>query len=428
MVAAEILTARRNKRQGVTDHQLLEHRQKAVALRRDIHDWTLLRPEFVPIAQSLDDTEGAGRSSTSAIQPWDVKLWLPSQLPPELRATGCSASLTAAEKTARTAMAVTALSQLRTNLRLRANALKGMRAHLFGTGEKAMTRARARVSGIQARIDKGRALYMRAYNALLQLDPTQQGYELLKPLTEADLLGPTREADEVELVRHGADLRAGLASTGTYIQSWIWRTHAATHAAASGDSTAEQEVFDAQLRTAWAKAHARSERWDEETALLVEEMKRTLTYLKWKAASWREHIEHIPQVVGNANDAVLTSGLEAYAEEQAAVSESIAREFAHKWAPIIFHQQLPTEWVTEWLPDGYTPPPTRRSRAKMPLSSLPAPVARPAPSPTPIVTTVVTASNLIESDEEDEEEGEEEWEDLEDDDDEADLANMDEYE
>jgi hypothetical protein len=407
---------------------MLDHRQKAVALRRDIHDWTLLRPEFVPAAQALDDAENAQRSSTSALQPWNVKLWLASDLPAELRSSGCSATLVANEKTARIAIAVTALSQLRTDLRLRANALRGMKVHSFGSGEKAMTRARARVSSIQVRINRAHVLYMRAYNALLRLDSSKDGWELLQPLTSSDVTGPVREADEIELVRHGVDLRAGLASTGTYVQSWIWRTHAATHTTASDSSTAEQEIFDAQLMTSWAKAHARYERWKEEVELLVEEMRRTLAYLQWKAASWRDHLEHIPLIAGNGNDPVLASGLAAYAEEQAAVSEAIARDFAGKWAPTIFHQQLPTDWVTHCLPDGYTPPPTRRSRAKLPLSALP--VRRASTSPSPAHATVVqtvTASNLVESDSEDEGDGE--WEDLgSDDDEEADLAEMDEYE
>ena len=42
------------------------------------------------------------------------------------------------------------------------------------------------------------------------------------------------------------------------------------------------------LRVIWARGKACAERWTEEVALLLEEMRRTLAYCEFKARWWRE--------------------------------------------------------------------------------------------------------------------------------------------
>jgi hypothetical protein len=215
--------SRSNKNHEDTDHQILEERQKAAALKHKLNTWIQARMVYIPMAQLLDDSEKAKSSLDSLSQPWDTKLWLPSSIPENIRHTGCFQGLPDIEKAARITMCLSDLAQLRTGLRMRHHALQSMRIHAFGSGEKTMTRARARITGIQTRLDRTRDHYRTCFTALLSLDWTQGGFELLRELRDADISGPSREADEVDLERRGA-LKEGLASIGTYQQSWIWTT------------------------------------------------------------------------------------------------------------------------------------------------------------------------------------------------------------
>lgn len=72
------------------------------------------------------------------------------------------------------------------------------------------------------------------------------------------------------------------------------------------------------LKIEWCKARARSERWEEEVILLVEEMRRVLAYGRWKAEWWRGKVGRR----SNVSPEVL-EGIDAYAEEHA------ARELRH---------------------------------------------------------------------------------------------------
>jgi hypothetical protein len=81
------------------------------------------------------------------------------------------------------------------------------------------------------------------------------------------------------------------------------------------------------VRVEWSKAKARRDRWTEEPALLREEMKRVMRYLRWRAAWWerRRHARgaEIPEA--------LRAGLDAYAARQAALHRGIARRFKAEW-------------------------------------------------------------------------------------------------
>jgi hypothetical protein len=76
----------------------------------------------------------------------------------------------------------------------------------------------------------------------------------------------------------------------------------------------------------WAKAKSRADRWEEEVRLLDEEMRRVLAYCGWKAEWWRSQL-------GFRNDASkpIIEGLNAYAEEHAALALRQASSFNAKW-------------------------------------------------------------------------------------------------
>lgn len=94
------------------------------------------------------------------------------------------------------------------------------------------------------------------------------------------------------------------------------------------------------------KSRARAERWTEETILLVEEMRRVLFFLTWKADWWRSQ--------GPRRDTVhpsLQDGLMAYSTKQARILEELARSFAALWFPELAGANIDVEWPEDLLPN-----------------------------------------------------------------------------
>lgn len=98
----------------------------------------------------------------------------------------------------------------------------------------------------------------------------------------------------------------------------------------------------------WSQGKARAERWTEEVALLLEEMRRTLAYCEWKAAWWRARANSW------SGPDWLVGGTAAYASKQAENWASLGISFADQWAPIIRRYKLPADWPPAFqdrLPD-----------------------------------------------------------------------------
>jgi hypothetical protein len=198
-VAKRRADSRKKSERAATDHQVHEQRRKDQALKHEYQDWVVVRQTYVPIANALDEAEAAKRPQSKSLQPWEVKLWLPSSIPIESRDLGCVVGLPALEKRARVAQAILALAHIRMGLRMRYNAQRGTQTHAYGTGEKTMTRARARLRTIDTKLGGDVHQYRIAYDSLLSLDPNKAGFDLLRPLSDADVRGPDWDADEVDL-------------------------------------------------------------------------------------------------------------------------------------------------------------------------------------------------------------------------------------
>src|SRR5437016_2381511 len=93
------------------------------------------------------------------------------------------------------------------------------------------------------------------------------------------------------------------------------------------------------------KSRARAARWSEEVALVTEEMRRVLCFLKWKADWWR-----LQGACRNVPDLNLQEGLLAYAAKQAHIFEEMARHFAALWRPELARVNIDTEWPKDLLP------------------------------------------------------------------------------
>lgn len=98
------------------------------------------------------------------------------------------------------------------------------------------------------------------------------------------------------------------------------------------------------MRVEWAKAHARHQRWSEEVIILVEESRRVITYLHWKANWWLEQINLRPAARED-----IQIGLSAYAYRQCALMQDLARSFASLWHPVLSKANLPTDWPAEYV-------------------------------------------------------------------------------
>lgn len=99
------------------------------------------------------------------------------------------------------------------------------------------------------------------------------------------------------------------------------------------------------LRCEWAKSKARADRWGEEVCLLVEEMRRVISFLDWKARWWTQQ--------GNARSGLpddLADGVAAYAAKQAHVNGALATSFASKWYGTLIENDLPVEWPALYNP------------------------------------------------------------------------------
>lgn len=84
--------------------------------------------------------------------------------------------------------------------------------------------------------------------------------------------------------------------------------------------------FAREMRMEWAKADARARRWEEDKMIVMEEMRRTCTFLDWKANWWLEQrgqLKKLPHVTSD-----IEAGVDAYAERQANIHRSLGRKFA----------------------------------------------------------------------------------------------------
>ncbi|KAF9472815.1 hypothetical protein BDN70DRAFT_818108 [Pholiota conissans] len=279
--------------------------------------------------------------------PEDVDLFLPSQLPTTHQTAACMDGLPEAEARLRTAQCHDALAALRRTLRLKTRMVQFKNSNV--RGQAMSTRSRALIDTVHQRALIAVEKYRAARRALLAISGPGAWEKTLHPLLNADVRGYTdREGKKIGLERRGiwedgrdpvADpdselighdipeislhpeerkRREGTGWTKNTI-SWIWRIGSAE---VGGDGEGDDDI----LRTEWAKSRARVQRCKEECLLLLEEMRRVLEFLEWRANWWiarqRPRVGITPE---------LQEGLEAYAINQAAVQRRLSDAFRKIW-------------------------------------------------------------------------------------------------
>jgi hypothetical protein len=96
----------------------------------------------------------------------------------------------------------------------------------------------------------------------------------------------------------------------------------------------------------WSKAKAHAEHWEEEVILLDEEIRCILQYCNWKVKWWRDQQSLRTH---DATDAILSEGLRAFSEQQAAQELDIAQDWEENWRAVRAHAQL----IIDGILDGY---------------------------------------------------------------------------
>jgi hypothetical protein len=397
--------------------------EKRNTLRRQIEKFIDAQHSYMPGVVAL-------RGNLSALKderPELIQLWLPSAIPDETRSEMCLPGIIDIYLQYRQAQIHDSLVQLRQTRRVVRGLNEKYRVNLAAASQRAITRSRTTIANANRRVDRVARRYCAARKALCSLNLGDSWKEKYRELNlKTDLTGPGKEYYEA---------RTG---EGYYVPSWIWlivlgstfqdsifapaNDESAIDPAVSADISAppaahpdttnlsasaprtssnppavpstlnkkgkplskkaaedtqkakEADQINQALRVEWCRLSARADRWDEEVSLLKEEMKRTISFLQWKAREWdaRAGLRQYSVAVD------FQKGLAAYAAKQAAVFHELASSFATLWHPVLLDNAVPCDW---WDSDG---------NLRDLSSECPSPL--PAPSPSQIQSPPAHAS------------------------------------
>lgn len=288
-----------NVKQSSLDEDKL--RKSRSRLFKDISTWKSAQDIHMPELASLPNVPDIAADVEEAEV---LILGLPSA-----HASLSHDSLLDYEERLRMAQANDSIVQLRRHLRLRFRLFSFKKLQVDGTGNAANTRMRAVLHSHQKKIALCTQRYRVARLALLSIRPGSHE-DTFPALAEEDVSGPF--PDRIENPN---------ASEGRFLPSWIWLRM-------QGEGDAED---GAALRNEWLRLRSRYMRWEEEQDLLVEEMRRSLRFLRWKADWWAKLGETVVE------NECLQSGLNAYAAKQKSMYLSLASSFSAEWTPLLSH-------------------------------------------------------------------------------------------
>ncbi|KAF7969167.1 hypothetical protein HWV62_28172 [Athelia sp. TMB] len=310
---------------SLTANQKSVLEERRVQILRKLKQLRDAQKIYMPYAHSLVVAEEDNREARDLPRPLaeDTKLWLPSNLSSEQRRSGCDPRLPDMELKLRVAQCEEALNTIRSNLHAKQHLIHRRNKHV--TGQRKSTRARALVDRLGDKIQAQYRKYTRAREALLELGGLELYAQKFQVLLKEHL---TLDGEELP-PDHEASRRMNRAGGGgprsqkkkkpgdsTKVLSWIW---------VAGTTIGAGGIHDS-VRREFLKARARKHRWVEEVMLLIEEMRRVLRFLNWRADWWRQQEGSWDDMGDDVSD-----GLHAYAQRQAALCEAIAAQFKAKW-------------------------------------------------------------------------------------------------
>lgn len=304
MSIRRVLDQRINNHTQRTAHQKISIQQQRASLKYALYEFIKAQAVYMPTCASLRSSTASAKSDGNGepedhdplanVLPEKAPLLLPSSFKNErLRTKVCPANIIDLERRMRIAQAEDALVDLRRLRRVYQGLSERLRKSVWGVGQKTNTRSRSILDGFRDKITRCKLRYQAAFAALNVLDPGGHWSSYLLELKDAHVSGPGKDEDEELEYRLRQEMAPAQSAAkngrkrkhNTYVKSWIWTTPVPNQHAFSADEISDVELND-QVRAEWAKTDARATRWAEEVVLLVEEMRRTLVWMEWKACWW----------------------------------------------------------------------------------------------------------------------------------------------
>jgi hypothetical protein len=253
----------------------------------------------------------------------NVRLYLPSSLPPHIRNQAELRDICDKERRLREAQADDALAHIRRLRRVIQGMWQFKKFSISGTGNRPNTRMLSTYHSLANNIQKYAHVYRSAYAALQVLDPSGKWSHRLRPLLDRDISGPGKDPEDP-------------TQNSRYEPSWIWLV---VHNPSSEFEVLEED-FNDSMRVEWAKVMARAARWNEELLIVLEEIRRVVMFLSWKSSWWVDRA-----VIRNVDDdPALVDGIQAYAYKQAAIQSRMRDRCASHWLPVLEQHGITPSW------------------------------------------------------------------------------------
>ena len=319
-----------------TSKQLADLQDKRNALSRLIQNWREVQFVYIPHVATLllqpQSPPDPTASSPPGVLAENIPLFLPSSLPPHIRALPELKEICKLERRLREPQADDALADVRRQRRIIQGLWVFKRLNVSGTGNRPNTRMLSLYQRFNNKTDRAAQKYRVAWRALSILDPDGSWSRRLKELKSKDVSGPGRDPDDAT------------ASNSRYQLSWIWLVQNATHSSPTQSEThIGEDEFNHSMRVEWAKARARKMRWKEELMLIQEEMRRVIVHHRWKADWWRDRAS-----LRSHQDQVVLSGISGYAHKQADICVRLAEQCARHWLPALKASGIMPSWGLDY--------------------------------------------------------------------------------
>lgn len=165
-----------------------------------IRQWERIQALYLPgLPQFLHELEASNipNPDEPRLKPEDVKLWLPSSIPPNRRDAVCIPGLASTEERLRTAQCRDALESIRHVLRVKSRMVLFKNKNV--RGQTHSTRSRAVIDRVHGRAKGNAEKYCVAWNAKLALAGPGEWESTLRPLLDQDI----RSYSDPDRVRQG---------------------------------------------------------------------------------------------------------------------------------------------------------------------------------------------------------------------------------
>lgn len=275
-----------------------------------------------------------------ADHPENIKLWLPSALPPTSCDTQSIKDLRKLEYRLRYAQAMDALHNIRSHSRLVRAYMTKTQSHISDS-QGTVTRTQRLFDRVKSKRAQAVSTYRIVQRAIANLAPNEEfgpWKEVLQELKDSDVRGPGHE---------------GLGSTkARFVPSWIWT------ATSKLSTSPDDPGLQAALRVEWCKAQERAKRYEEEVELVAEEMRQTLVTLEWNAKEWETLAATPPPPTHGSNFDISTMvGMAAYAYKQAEIQRRMVTTFVNEWRKTLNDHSPSSSWL-----EGYPSSPDDKRR------------------------------------------------------------------